>query len=229
MTLAQRVNLGSGWQEALEAELEQSYMEELAEFVSRERRMGKRIYPPSKDVFNAFLQTPLDQVKVVIMGQDPYHGYGQAHGLCFSVQPGIPIPPSLRNIYKELHDDLGVPISGTGSLLPWANQGVLLLNATLTVEEGKPKSHYGKGWEQFTDAAIRVLLDRDVIFVLWGRSAREKVENVIRGARAQHVRVLTAPHPSPLSAHAGFFGSRPFSKINQMLQEMGKESIKWSF
>ncbi len=217
-TLAKRVNLGPSWQKALESEFAKPYMEELANFVMGERKT-KNIYPPSPLVFNAFLQTPYEEVRVVIMGQDPYHGPGQAHGLCFSVPEGVRPPPSLVNIYKELHDDLGIPIPKTGCLLPWAQQGVLLLNATLTVEQGLAKSHYGRGWERFTNAAIRTLLNRDVIFVLWGRSAREKVQNVIEHEHARHVRVLTAPHPSPLSAHVGFFGSRPFSKINEMLDQ----------
>ncbi len=225
--LHERVNLGSGWQEALEEELKKPYMYELAEFLKEERAGMVPIYPPAGLVFNAFLQAPLDRVKVVIMGQDPYHGPGQAHGLCFSVQKGVPIPPSLRNIYKELHDDLGCTIPDHGSLLHWAEQGVLLLNATLTVRQAQAKSHYGRGWEQFTDAAIKVLASRQVVFILWGRSARDKVENVFHRTHQALQRILTSPHPSPLSAHAGFFGCRHFSKANALLEEMGRGPIDW--
>ena len=158
VALSERVNLGEGWQEVLGEELRQPYMEELALFVARERRGPEPIYPPADLVFNAFLQTPYERVKVVIVGQDPYHGPGQAHGLCFSVQPGVQTPPSLKNMYKEMHTDLGLPIPSQGSLLSWAQQGILLLNATLTVRQGQPKSHFGKGWERFTDAALAALL-----------------------------------------------------------------------
>lgn len=225
--LHERVNLGPGWQEVLGEEFKQPYMQSLAEFVARERQSGVPVYPPANLVFNAFLQTPLEQVKVVIVGQDPYHGPGQAHGLCFSVLPGVRTPPSLQNIYKEIRDDLGLPIPPHGCLLSWAQQGVLLLNATLTVREGQPKSHFGKGWEQFTDAALAALLDRDVIFVLWGRSAKDKLARVLEREGHTPPRVLQAAHPSPLSAHYGFFGCRHFSEINRILADMGREPINW--
>jgi uracil-DNA glycosylase len=224
--LHERVNLGSGWQEVLGEELKHPYMRELAEFVAEERKSGP-VYPPEDLVFNAFLQTPFDKVKVVIVGQDPYHGPGQAHGLCFSVLPGVRIPPSLQNIYKEIREDLGLPIPSHGCLLSWAQQGVLLLNATLTVRQGQPKSHFGRGWERFTDAALAALLDRDVIFVLWGRSAKDKLQRVLERDGQRPARVLQAAHPSPLSAHYGFFGCRHFSKINQMLVEIGRDPINW--
>ena len=228
VALSDGVNLGEGWQEVLGKEFNKPYMKELDAFIARERRGPEPIYPPADLVFNAFLQTPYEKVKVVIVGQDPYHGPGQAHGLCFSVQPGVPTPPSLKNVYKELHSDLGLPIPSHGCLLPWAQQGVLLLNATLTVRQGQPKSHFGKGWERFTDAALASLLDRDVVFVLWGRLAKDKLQSVLERKGHPLPRVLQAAHPSPLSAHYGFFGCRHFSKINKMLAEMGREPIDWS-
>lgn len=227
IALSERVNLGEGWQKVLGGELSQPYMEELALFVAEERRGSEPIYPQANQVFNAFLQTPYEKVKVVIVGQDPYHGPGQAHGLCFSVQSEVRTPPSLRNMYKEMHADLGLPIPSHGSLLSWAQQGVLLLNTTLTVRQGQPKSHFGKGWERFTDAALAALLDRDVIFVLWGRSAKDKLQRVLEREGHAPPKVLQAAHPSPLSAHNGFFGCRHFSKINQILVEMSRESIDW--
>ncbi len=210
------------WGRLLEGEFAQPYMERLREFLKAERASPLPIYPPSGLVFNAFVQTPFDKVRVVIMGQDPYHGPGQAHGLCFSVPPGVEPPPSLKNIFKELNSDLGVPIPSTGCLLPWAQQGVLLLNATLTVREGQAGSHHGKGWEQFTDAVVRLLVEREepVIFVLWGKSAQTKCQHVMQDS---HHKVLKAAHPSPLSAHAGFFGCRHFSQINALL----KSPISW--
>lgn len=227
-TLRQKVELGAGWDEVLGEEFDKPYMEALAHYVQQERASGSPIYPPAPQVFTAFRQTPYELVKVVIMGQDPYHGPGQAMGMCFSVPEGVAIPPSLKNIYKEIHADLGLPIPTHGNLMAWAQQGVLLLNATLTVRAGQPKSHFGQGWEHFTDAAIRSLLNRDVIFVLWGSSARQKVENVIHQTHANRQAILTAPHPSPLSAHRGFLGCRHFSKVNELLLEKGKASIDWS-
>lgn len=226
--------LEPSWQRVLQEELQQPYMTELAAFVEREYALSsKHIYPPKELIFNAFTHTPFDQVRVVIVGQDPYHGEGQAHGLCFSVPEGVKIPPSLHNIGKELQSDLQITAPFPhGSLLSWAKQGVLLLNATLTVREGEPMSHHGWGWERFTDAVIRSLQERSdpVIFVLWGKSAQDKCRYLHKeeGETGRHV-VLTAPHPSPLSAHNGFFGSRPFSKINELLVSQGKSPISWAF
>ncbi len=228
IALSERVNLDQVWRKVLNDELKQPYMEDLAAFVAQERKGSEPIYPSADLVFNAFLQTPYEKVKVVIVGQDPYHGPGQAHGLCFSVQPGVQTPPSLKNMYKELHADLGLPIPSHGSLLPWAQQGVLLLNATLTVRQGQPKSHFGKGWERFTDAALTALLDRHVVFVLWGRSAKEKLERVLEREGHASPQVLQAAHPSPLSAYKGFFGCGHFSKVNAMLVKMGRKPIDWS-
>jgi uracil-DNA glycosylase len=220
-TLKNRIDLGEGWKAQLEKEFEQPYMEQLAHFLKAERHSGP-VYPPAHLVFEAFRRTPFEQVKVVIVGQDPYHGPGQAEGLCFSVPHGVPAPPSLKNIFKELEADLGIQPPGHGSLHRWAEQGVLLLNTVLTVRQGEAASHRGKGWEQFTDAALRPLLGRDVVFVLWGRAARDKVEGL-----GGHPKVLTAPHPSPLSAYSGFFGCRHFSKVNDQLQQMGLPTIDW--
>ena len=185
----------------------------------------RRIYPPADDIFNAFHFTPLDQVKVVILGQDPYHEEGQAHGLCFSVRPGVEIPPSLVNIYKELEDDLGCYIPNNGYLEKWARQGVMLLNTVLTVRAHQAHSHKDIGWEEFTDAAIRVLAeqDRPMVFILWGKPAQMK-KAMIHNPR--HL-ILEAPHPSPLSAYRGFFGSRPFSQTNDYLKKNGLEPIDW--
>lgn len=218
--------LEPSWKHALTEELSQPYMIQLAAFVARERTSGASIYPPSELVFNAFWQTPFDQVKVVIMGQDPYHGPGQAHGLCFSVPRGIPQPPSLQNIFKEIASDLQIQQPSHGCLLSWAQQGVLLLNATLTVRQAEPMSHHGQGWEGFTDAVINKLaLRKDpVVFVLWGKSAQEKCRQ-LKG-NPTHV-MLTAPHPSPLSAYQGFMGCRHFSKINEHLVKQGKSPINW--
>jgi len=217
--------IGNSWSEVLADELEKPYLRALADFLRSEIANGELIYPPPPLIFNAFEQTPFEEVKVVIMGQDPYHGAGQAEGLSFSVGEGVRIPPSLRNIYKELEDDLGVAPSDHGSLLRWAKQGVLMLNATLTVRAKQPKSHYGKGWEQFTDAVIARLVAREdpVIFVLWGRSAKEKVTHIAHN----YPYLITSPHPSPYSADSGFFGSRPFSKVNALLEKMGKSAIDW--
>jgi uracil-DNA glycosylase len=206
--------IGPSWLKLLQAEFEKPYMQEL----------------PAPLVFNAFCQTAFDDVKVVIVGQDPYHQPGQAHGLSFSVLPGVKPPPSLRNIFQELMDDVHIPLPSHGCLLSWAHQGVMMLNATLTVREGEPKSHYGKGWEQFTDRVIGLLLEREkpVIFVLWGRSAYEKVHNVPQFAKHRQHFLLTAPHPSPYSAHSGFLGCRHFSQINRLLVQTGQQSIDWT-
>lgn len=222
--------LEPSWQRVLAEELKAPYLVELVSFVERERASGKHVYPPEDQVFNALWKTPYDKVKVVIVGQDPYHGPGQAHGLCFSVNKGVPLPPSLQNIFKEIHDDLGASIPSHGCLSSWAEQGVLLLNATLTVEESNPLSHHGKGWERFTDAIIKALCCRDepIVFVLWGKSAKDKCESIRRGTGegAQHY-ILTSAHPSPLSAYRGFFGCRHFSKINEILAMLGKKPIDW--
>jgi uracil-DNA glycosylase len=216
------------WRKQLENEFKLPYLIELAAFVEREYTSGASIYPPKDLIFNAFWQTPYNNVKVLIMGQDPYHGPHQAHGLSFSVPTGIALPPSLQNIYKELAADLGIPTSQHGCLLHWAQQGVLLLNATLTVKQGEPMSHHGRGWERFTDAVIEVLCNRSdpIIFVLWGKSAQEKCKRIKYLKNSNHI-VLTAPHPSPLSAHNGFFGCRHFSQVNEHLLKKGKTPIEW--
>lgn len=223
---AGKAELNSDWAALLGAELDQPYMQQLSQFLSKELKQGKVIYPDPKLIFNAFNSTPIDKIKVVILGQDPYHGVGQAHGLSFSVQPGIDIPPSLRNIFKEINRDLDLPIPSHGSLQSWANQGVLLLNATLTVEQGKAGSHQGKGWEKFTDHVIKLVSDTcdGVVFMLWGSYAQKKIALI---DTKKHL-VLTAPHPSPLSAHRGFLGSKHFSKANEYLIANGKKPIDWS-
>lgn len=220
--------LGHSWHQVLESELALPYITELEAFVERERRLGPLpVYPPKDLVFNAFKTTPFDDVKVLIMGQDPYHGPGQAHGLCFSVPKGISPPPSLQNIFKEIQADLGQSSPGHGCLLSWAEQGVMLLNATLTVRQGEPMSHHGKGWERFTDAVVRQLILRKdpIVFVLWGKSAQEKCK-ALQSTQHPHL-VLTAPHPSPFSAHQGFFGCRHFSKINAFLEQNHITPINW--
>ncbi len=219
--------LEESWKEVLKNEWSKPYLKELAEFVAQERALYP-VYPPPKEVFNAFSHTPYSKVKVVIMGQDPYHGEKQAHGLSFSVAKEIRQPPSLKNIFKEIQDDLGIEPPTHGCLTSWASQGVLMLNATLTVRASNPKSHYGKGWEQFTDAVIEALCARrdPVIFVLWGKSAQEKCRAILDKTTERH-HVLTSPHPSPYAAHSGFFGSRHFSKINDLLKRQGKQPIDW--
>lgn len=213
------------WQPALKAEFDAPYMQQLRQFLRAEKDAGKVIYPHSSNWFHALEATPLDQVKVVILGQDPYHQPGQAHGLCFSVLPGVKTPPSLVNMYKELETDLGITPVGHGYLESWASQGVLLLNAVLTVEDSKANAHKGRGWEQFTDAVITAVNEHceQVVFLLWGSYAQKKGA-VIDRSRHQ---VLHAPHPSPLSAYRGFFGSRPFSQANQYLEQVGKAPINW--
>lgn len=217
------------WMEVLQEELKKPYISSLASFVEKERLLSKPIYPPRDLVFNAFLKTPFDKVKVLIMGQDPYHGTGQAHGLSFSVPKNIPSPPSLQNIFKELQEDLGIKPASHGCLIKWTEQGVMLLNAILTVREGEPMSHQGKGWERFTDAVIQKLCERKdpVIFVLWGKAAQEKCQHIDKFPSQMEDFILKAPHPSPFSAHSGFFGSKPFSKINALLEKLGKKPVDW--
>ena len=216
--------LNNDWLDALKGEFRKPYYKKLFETVNQEYRTH-RIYPPADDIFNAFHLTPLKDVKVVILGQDPYHGDGQAHGLCFSVKPDVEIPPSLVNIYQELHDDLGCRIPSHGNLTKWAKQGVLLLNTVLTVRAHQANSHRGIGWEEFTDAAIQVLneQDRPIVFILWGRPAQLKKRML---NNPKHL-ILEAPHPSPLSAYRGFFGSKPFSQTNQFLEANGLTPIDW--
>ncbi len=222
--LTVKPDIEPSWLQELNDEFQKEYFLNLKKFLLEEKKKYI-IYPPGKFIFNAFNLTPFPKVKVVIIGQDPYHGKGQAHGLCFSVPDGVPIPPSLQNIYKELHNDLGIPIPHTGNLTPWAKQGVLLLNAILTVRAGQPGSHRGKGWELFTDAVIRKLNDKkeNLVFLLWGKFAQEKGEKI---DTSKHL-VLKAPHPSPFSANRGFFGCRHFSKTNRYLQENGIMPINW--
>lgn len=216
------------WRPVLDPVLATPKSRALGGFLKAEESAGKAIYPPRGTRLAALDLTPLDAVKVVILGQDPYHGPGQAHGLCFSVQPGVRVPPSLVNIYKELHSDLGLPIPGNGNLSNWARQGVLLLNAALTVEDGKPASHQGKGWEEITDAVVRAVADKPepCVFLLWGSHARKKALSV-PGLMQSHHLVLTAPHPSPLSAHSGFLGCRHFSQANAFLEAQGRGAIDW--
>lgn len=216
--------ISNDWLEALRGEFKKPYYRQLFETVKKEYATHL-VFPPSDDIFNAFHLTPLKDVKVVILGQDPYHNVGQAHGLCFSVQKGVAIPPSLVNIYQELHDDLGCSIPDHGYLVKWARQGVLMLNTVLTVRAHQANSHRGIGWEEFTDAAIKVLdeQDRPIVFILWGTPAQRK-KTMLHNPR--HL-VLEAPHPSPLSAYRGFFGSRPFSKTNAFLEENGVEPVDW--
>jgi len=219
------IDLEPSWLARLGGEFELPYMQRLRAFLLEEKRAGKRIFPRGSEFFNAFAHTPLDKVKVVILGQDPYHGEGQAHGLCFSVRPGVPVPPSLQNIYRELHEELGIPIPGHGHLMHWADQGVLLLNSVLSVECARAASHQGKGWETFTDRAIEVVnAEREgVVFMLWGSYAQRK--GAVIDAR-RHC-VLKAPHPSPLSAHRGFFGCGHFAAANRYLEARGVVPIDW--
>lgn len=221
-----RVRLEPGWKNALADQFSSDHMTHLRAFLLAEKQQGKVVYPPGQLIFNAFEHTPFDQVKVVILGQDPYHGPGQAHGLCFSVPEGVKPPPSLVNIFKEIERDLAKPVSKNGNLEHWADQGVLLLNATLTVQAGLAGSHQGKGWEQFTDAVIDQLnRQRDgLVFMLWGSYAQKKGALI---DRQRHL-VLTAPHPSPLSAHRGFIGCGHFSRANNWLSERGQAPIDWA-
>lgn len=212
------------WGHVLKEEFERDYFRDLKEFLVGEK-LKHKVFPPGSFIFNAFNRTPFQAVRVVFIGQDPYHGAGQAHGLCFSVPAGIKKPPSLVNIFKELKDDLGIPVPDHGNLEKWADQGVLLLNATLTVRENQAGSHQKRGWEDFTDAAIRALSDQreGIIFALWGNFAIAKRSLI---DQTKH-HILTAPHPSPLSAYNGFFGCKHFSRINELLEQMGKEKINW--
>jgi len=220
------INLEKSWLEALQNEFNQPYMIELKKFLIYEREQGKQILPKGSLWFNALNSTPLNRVKVVILGQDPYPTIGHAHGLCFSVTPEVkPLPKSLLNINRELYDDIGVNNNHTGYLQPWAEQGVLLINAVLTVEAGKSNAHQGRGWEIFTDKIVEVI-NREcqgVVFILWGGYAQKKGLSI---DSSRHL-IIKSPHPSPLSAYRGFFGSRPFSRTNHYLQSMGKEPIDW--
>lgn len=216
--------LDSSWKDFLKEEFNQPYFSQLKEFLIEEKK-NYTIFPPGAFIFNAFNLTPLDQVKVVILGQDPYHDHGQAHGLCFSVMDGVRFPKSLQNIFKELETDLNIPIPFSGNLEKWAKQGVLLLNATLTVRAHQAGSHQNRGWETFTDSVIKKLSSekKDLIFVLWGNYARAK--KVFINTNVHHI--IESVHPSPLSAYNGFFGSKPFSKINAILENSGKTPINW--
>jgi uracil-DNA glycosylase len=220
------IKLEPSWKERIGSYLQRPEMQALATFLREEKAAGKRIYPPGPEIFAAFDHTPFEKVRVVILGQDPYHGPGQAHGLCFSVRPGVRVPPSLDNIFKEIQRDLGIGRPDHGCLTPWADRGVLLLNAVLTVEEGKANAHQGKGWEGFTDAAIDAL-NRErtgLVFLLWGSYAQRKGALI---DASKHC-VLRSVHPSPLSAHRGFLGCGHFGKANEFLMEHGLEPIDWS-
>ena len=219
------VHIGNDWDGLLGNEFEKDYYLSLREFLKTEY-FSKKIYPPMNDIFNALKYTSYEDARVVILGQDPYHGEGQAHGLCFSVKEGIPFPPSLKNIFKELNDSLGIDIPKSGELVGWAKQGVLLLNTTLTVREGMPQSHKGRGWEILTDKIIELMNDKErpVVFMLWGGNARAKKALITN----KHHLVLECAHPSPLSAYAGFFGSNHFAKANEYLLSMNEKPIDWS-
>jgi uracil-DNA glycosylase len=221
-----RIKLEASWKARLGTYLESPPMQALAAFLRAEKQAGKVIYPPGPEIFAAFEHTPFDAVRVVILGQDPYHGPGQAHGLCFSVRPGVPAPPSLQNIFKEIERDLGIPRPDHGCLTPWADRGVLLLNSVLTVEQGRPGSHQGRGWEGFTDAAIDALnREREgLVFLLWGSYAQRKGRLV---DTRRHC-VLQSVHPSPLSAHRGFIGNGHFSAANHYLESHGQAPVDWS-
>ena len=220
------IELEPSWLAALKDEFDKDYLVRLRTFLKNEKQAGIKVYPKGSDIFNAFQKTPFADVKVVILGQDPYHGENQAHGLSFSVQKGIGIPPSLRNIYKELSTDIpGFKIPDHGDLTEWAEQGVLLLNASLTVQAGMPGSHQKKGWEEFTDNVIKTISDKKegVVFILWGAFAQAKAGLIDQ--KKHHI--IQSPHPSPFSAERGFFGSKPFSKTNQILEKQGKGPIEW--
>lgn len=214
------VKIEASWKRELETEFSKNYFVELADFVKNEYK-DNTIYPPAKFIFRAFDSTPFDEVKVVILGQDPYHGDKEANGLCFAVNDGVRIPPSLQNIYKELKTDLGVE----GNINNWAKQGVMMLNSTLTVRANTPGSHQNKGWEEFTDAVIKILSEKkeNLVFILWGKYAQDKGKVI----DCQKHLIIKSPHPSPFSAYSGFFGSKPFSKCNLYLEKMGKEKIEW--
>ncbi|MCL6101578.1 MAG: uracil-DNA glycosylase [Bacteroidetes bacterium] len=218
------VKIEGSWKKRLSEEFEQPYFQELTDFI-RQEYTTRQIFPPGKLIFHAFEQSPFDRTKVVILGQDPYHGPGQAHGLCFSVPDGIEQPPSLQNIFKEIEQDLGISTPSSGNLERWATQGVLLLNATLTVQANRAGSHQNRGWERFTDRVIRLLSEEKehLVFILWGSFAQKKGDFIDRG---KHL-VLTSPHPSPLSSYRGFFGNQHFSKTNDYLKQHGLEPIQW--
>lgn len=220
------VRIESSWKEVLTSEFKKPYFKQIAEHLKTEKSQGKIIYPPGSQIFHAFDATPFNEVKVVVIGQDPYHGLKQAHGLSFSVQQGVPPPPSLINIFKELQEDVGTPIPKHGHLEKWAKQGVLLLNASLTVRAGEPMSHSKLGWEIFTNTVIEKVsaLKEQVVFVLWGKFAQQKQSLI----NAKKHYIIKSAHPSPLSAMNGFFGSRPFSKINTYLMKQGKDPIDWA-
>jgi len=224
--LGNSIKLDQTWLEHLQVEFEKPYMQTLKAFLASEKKQGKVIYPKVKLIFNALNLTPLNKVKVVVLGQDPYHGPGQAHGLCFSVLPGTPFPPSLKNIFKEIQSDLGLSQPESGCLQSWAEQGILLLNATLTVQQASAGSHQGKGWEEFTDRVIEIVNEHcnDIVFLLWGSYAQKKGQFI--DTDKHHV--LKSPHPSPLSAHRGFLGNKHFSSTNKWLEQKGKTSINWS-
>ncbi|RED17016.1 uracil-DNA glycosylase [Parasphingopyxis lamellibrachiae] len=227
--MSQAIKLDESWKEPLNGEFEAEYMQQLRAFLVAEKEAGKRIFPAGSLWFHALDATPLQKVRVVILGQDPYHGPGQAHGLCFSVRPGVRPPPSLVNIYKEMESDLGIPRANHGHLEHWAGQGVLLLNSVLTVESGMAASHRGRGWEQFTDAIVRLVAEKSepVVFLLWGSYAQKKAAFVQSVEQSGRHLVLKAAHPSPLSAHNGFFGCRHFSKANAFLEAQGLEPVDW--
>jgi uracil-DNA glycosylase len=220
------VKIEASWKEVLKDEFKKPYFKQIAEHLKTEKSQGKTIYPPGPQIFHAFEATPFDELKVVILGQDPYHGPRQAHGLSFSVQKGVPPPPSLINIFKELHEDVGAPIPNHGHLEKWAKQGVLLLNASLTVRAGEPMSHSKLGWDKFTNTVIEKVSDlkENIVFVLWGRFAQEK--KVLIDEKKHYV--IKSAHPSPLSDKNGFFDSRPFSKINDYLVKHGIDPIDWA-
>lgn len=224
--IKENIKLEGRWKECLRGEFSQPYMRALKDFLQEEKAKGKIIFPKGREYFRALDLTPLENVRVVILGQDPYHGDGQAHGLCFSVQPHVQIPPSLMNIYKELQSDLGIKPARHGFLESWARQGVLLLNSVLTVERARAAAHQGRGWETFTDAVIRAVNEKPdpVVFMLWGSYAQKKAGFV---DHSKHL-VLKAPHPSPLSAHRGFLGCRHFSQANNFLQKQGVTPIDWA-
>ena len=219
------VTIGNEWDALLQDEFQKDYYQQLRAFLTEEYKSGP-VYPPKEDIFNALKYTSYSDVKLVILGQDPYHGPGQAHGMCFSVRPGVPMPPSLQNIFKELHDDIGIFPPKTGYLVPWAREGVLLLNTVLTVRDGQPNSHKNQGWEQLTDRIITLLGEREhpIVFLLWGSHARKKKELI----HAPHHLILECAHPSPLSAHRGFFGCEHFSKANQFLYDHGIDPVDWN-
>ncbi len=219
------IKLTPSWLAQLETEFDEPYMKQLRSYLQEQKKQGKVIYPLGKNIFNAFQLTAFEAVKVVVLGQDPYHGPNQAHGLCFSVPPGIRIPPSLVNIFKELQNDLQIPISNHGCLTHWAKQGVLLLNSVLSVEQGRAASHQGQGWERFTDQVIALINEKrqGVVFLLWGSYAHKKGQLI---DRSRHL-VLQAPHPSPLSAHRGFLGCKHFSQANQYLENQGLAAVDW--